>query len=225
MRPSVRAYLLPIGMLASLASVGCAGTQPAACEYTETVLLRVHPANHLNPDRSGLPRSVVLRVFQVDEPSGFATASFERIWATETGPAAPDRVIALPGRSQMHALRRDPDARYLALAANFRERTDAQSWRGVVRLPAPHDPCEEWPVERTEPVEVVLRDYVLELPNATRNGGSAGGPSARGATELFDSASETADEARRFRSEVPDSDLSPPSVPDNDFQTPSLPDF
>ncbi|MET0389590.1 MAG: type VI secretion system lipoprotein TssJ [Polyangiales bacterium] len=145
------------------AAVGCAGTEvPAVCNKTEAIKLHVHPTARLNPDRAGLPRSVVLRLYQLDDVREFRASPFERLWSNE-GRTRPEQLIALPGQDREHALRRDPNARYLAIAANFRERNEDTDWRALVRLPEPRDPCRDWPGARIAPLELVLERYSLHL--------------------------------------------------------------
>lgn len=153
-------------MLAGLVSTGCAALPSRPCERTEVVALRLQAAHLLNPDRAGLPRSVVLRVFQLEEPDTFRAGTFESLWRAPKTSAVEDRVIVLPGQHRAHALRRNPSARYLAIAANFRQRRDARSWRALVRLPEARDPCQPSSTPRSRPVEVVLRDYSLLLRGA-----------------------------------------------------------
>jgi len=145
---------------------GCGMTQrPARCERSESIALNIRAATHLNPDRAGFPRSVVLRLYQLGDARAFETRSFESVWA-QPG-AAPqahaEQLIAIPGREQAYALRRDPKATHLAVAANFREHRGASSWRARVRLPEPRDPCAPLPQERRAPIELTLANYDLQL--------------------------------------------------------------
>ena len=148
----------------AVAATGCGGAQIPRCDGTEAITLHVHPAKHLNPDRAGLPRSVVVRLYQLGETRAFENSSFDRVWAgAAEGLPSPDQLIALPGRSQAHALRRDPAARYLAVAANFREREGDSRWRALVRLPATPNACGRWANESIAPIELTLADYALNL--------------------------------------------------------------
>jgi dimethylargininase len=91
----------------------------------------------LNPDRAGFPRSVVVRVYQLGDARAFENSSFERLWSGAAGGLpAPEQMIALPGRDQSQAFARDPAARNMAIAGNFRERDADSHWRALVRLPA-----------------------------------------------------------------------------------------
>lgn len=149
-------------LCACLAVIGCGAAQVPRCDDSEAVTLHVHPAKHLNPDRAGLPRSVVVRVYQIGDARAFDDSSFERVWTgASEGLPKPEQLIALPGRNQVHALRRDPAARYLAVAANFREREASSSWRALVRLPAAQSAC--GPLPSAAPIELSLADYALHL--------------------------------------------------------------
>jgi type VI secretion system VasD/TssJ family lipoprotein len=162
-RAARAARALAPALCVCLAAVGCGGAQLPGCDGGEAIALHVHPAKHLNPDRTGLPRSVVVRVYQLGDARAFSDSSFERVWAgSAEGLSKPEQVIALPGRNQEHALPRDPAAQYLAVAANFRERDGESGWRALVRLPEARDACGRWPSERA-PIELRLADYALHL--------------------------------------------------------------
>ena len=146
-----------------LAAIGCGGVQLPRCDSAEAIALHVHPASHLNPDRAGLPRSVVVRVYQLGDARAFDGSSFERVWTgAAEGLPTPEQLVALPGRDQDHSLPRDPAARYLAIAANFRERDGDSGWRALVSLPPAQKGCERWPSKRA-PIELLLADYSLSL--------------------------------------------------------------
>ena len=152
-------------LVACLVSLACGGApQVPRCDSAEAITLHIHPAKHLNPDRAGLPRSVVVRVYQLGDARGFANSPFDRVWAgAGEGLPKPEQVIALPGRNQVHSLRRDPRAQYLAVAANFREREGDSDGRALVRLPAPRKACGRWPIDGGAPIEVTLVDYGVHL--------------------------------------------------------------
>lgn len=147
--------------LPCLSALACGGAQLPQCDTTEAITLHVHPAKHLNADRTGLPRSVVVRVYQLGDAGTFESSSFDRLWTGADGLPKPEQLIALPGRDQAQTLRRDAAAQYLAVAANFREREGDGHWRAVVRLPAPRSSC--GPSENAAPIELTLADYALHL--------------------------------------------------------------
>jgi hypothetical protein len=72
-------------------------------------------------------------------------------------------VLVLPGRVQVHSLQRDPRARYLAVAANFRERDGDSDGRALVRLPTPQKACGHSPARGAGPIELTLADYAVHL--------------------------------------------------------------
>ncbi|HWO11868.1 MAG TPA: type VI secretion system lipoprotein TssJ [Polyangiaceae bacterium] len=151
-------------LCASLLAVGCGGAQLPRCGTSEAIALHVHSAAHLNPDRAGLPRSVVVRVYQLGDARTFSSSSFERLWTGAAGGLpTPEQLTALPGRNQDHSLPRDPAAQYLAIAANFREREGDSGWRALVRLPTAQNACERWVSGHPAPIELVLADYSLYL--------------------------------------------------------------
>lgn len=164
-RGSRTARRLPRSLCAGVFALACGGTpQTPRCDSTEAITLHIHPANHLNPDRAGLPRSVAVRVYQLGDALAFTSSPFDRVWAgAAEGLPKPEQVIALPGRDQVHSLRRDPRAQYLAVAANFRERQGDSDGRAVVRLPAPQKACGQWPLDSAAPIELTLADYGLHL--------------------------------------------------------------
>jgi type VI secretion system VasD/TssJ family lipoprotein len=152
-----------LALWACLAAVGCGAAQTPRCDSGEAITLHVHPAKHLNPDRAGLPRSVIVRLYQLGDARTFENSSFERVWTgAAEGLPKPEQLIALPGRNQAHALPRDPAARYLAVAANFREREGDSPWRALVRLPAARNSCERW-LSEGAPLDLTLADYALHL--------------------------------------------------------------
>jgi type VI secretion system VasD/TssJ family lipoprotein len=162
-RRSRAALARVLALAANLAAVACGGAQLPRCDSAEAIALHVHPAKHLNPDRAGLPRSVVVRVYQLGDPRPFSSSSFERLWAgTTEGLPTPEQLIALPGRNQDHSLPRDPAARYLAIAANFREREGESGWRALMPLPS-QDRCERWVSGHAAAIDLVLADYSLHL--------------------------------------------------------------
>jgi type VI secretion system VasD/TssJ family lipoprotein len=164
-RDSRAARVLARALCAGLVALACGGApQIPPCDRTEAITLHVHPAKHLNPDRAGLPRSVVVRFYQLGDARAFTTSTFDRVWTgAAEGLPKPEQVIALPGRNQVHSLPRDPGAQYLAVAANFRERDGDSDGRALVRLPAPQKVCGHWPLDSADPIELTLADYGVHL--------------------------------------------------------------
>jgi len=166
-RGSRSARVLARSLCACLVSLACGEVpepQLPHCDNAEAITLHVHPAKNLNPDRAGLPRSVVVRVYQLGDARAFTNNPFERVWAgAAEGLPKPEQVLALPGRNQVQSLRRDPSAQYLAVAANFREREGDSDGRAVVRLPAAQKVCGPLPLAGGDPIELTLADYGVRL--------------------------------------------------------------
>lgn len=205
-------YGLWVGLLALCA--GCA-THTEQCKHPATVVLKLRNAYHLNQDRAGLPRSVVVRVFQLEEPAAFQRSSFDRLWHVPSDKAGGGRLVALPGRYQTHTVLREPQARYLALAANFRERQGAGKWRAIVRLPTPSDPCEVPGHIAHEEVGVWLRDYSILLPEPVRTEYTFEPPPLDGLQEL------APDPEANFSDSYGEYTPDAPSAPESDY-LPSL---
>jgi type VI secretion system VasD/TssJ family lipoprotein len=153
------------GLVVLVALTGCASVplpQPL-CSKPEEITLRVYPAAQMNQDREGFARSVVLRLYQLQDTRSFQASTFDAIWSTPDTATRPDEWIVLPGQRVAHALRRDPNASHLAVAANFREHRGESGWRTLIALPAPHDPCTLAATDPPLAVNVVLSNYAVQL--------------------------------------------------------------
>jgi type VI secretion system VasD/TssJ family lipoprotein len=164
-RDSRSARVLAHSLCACLVALACGGApQVPRCDTSEAITLHIHPAKHLNPDRAGLPRSVVVRFYQLGDARAFTSSPFERVWAgAAEGLSQPEQLIALPGRNQVQSLPRDPKAHYLAVVANFREREGDSDGRALLRLPAPQKVCGPFTLDSADPIELTLADYGVHL--------------------------------------------------------------
>lgn len=99
----------------------------------EQVVLTSDGGNQLNPDATGAPLSVVLRVYQLKALERFASASADGLWH------APDQVLGnsliesdeltvLPGLGHVDRWPLNKAARYVGVAAFFRENAD-ERWK------------------------------------------------------------------------------------------------
>ncbi|MBA1245057.1 type VI secretion system lipoprotein TssJ [Pseudomonas japonica] len=99
----------------------------------EQVVLTSDGGDQLNPDATGAPLSVVLRVYQLAALERFASASADGLWHM------PNQVLGnslienheltvLPGLGQVDKWPLNKAARYVGVAAFFRENTDAR-WK------------------------------------------------------------------------------------------------
>ncbi len=100
---------------------------------SEKVILTSDGGNQLNPDAEGKPLSVVMRVYQLTDLERFAAADAETLWD------APEKALGntlveareitlLPGIGQIDQWPLAKSARYVGVAAFFRDEQDAR-WK------------------------------------------------------------------------------------------------
>jgi type VI secretion system protein VasD len=153
-----------------LATISCGGAPPpppaAPCNKPEMLTVRFEPHPQLNPDREGYPRSVVVRMYQLEGADAFATATFEDLWAGvgKSSPsvvAGPDELTLIPGRRETRSVKRNAKTTHVALTANFREYHPDSGWKAVLELPQAGNPC----AENAPKLEVTaeLANYTLQL--------------------------------------------------------------
>ncbi len=130
------------------------------------MFLHFQTSRQLNQDSAGKSRSVGLWVYQFKSADAIMAATFDSVWVqggaalNPTLAARPDHVTFLPGEQAVRRLRRQPNAAYVALAANFRN--GSQGWKSVVRLPPPVDPCSQ-PNDRPRPPPLRLHVYLQDF--------------------------------------------------------------
>ena len=152
-----------------LACSGCAGTAPA-CKRSERISLAFAPDKALNQDRDGYPRSLVLRVYQLDAAEPFRQVTFDEIWRviddgkpTKPVVAGPDELTLIPGQRERRWLPREPSANYVAVVANFREHEPGSGWQAIAPLPEPANLCVRDTTTTAAYLDVALRDYGLHV--------------------------------------------------------------
>ena len=100
---------------------------------SEKVILTSDGGNQLNPDADGKPLSVVMRVYQLTDLERFAASDAETLWATPQKALGNTLVEAreitlLPGIGQIDQWPLAKSARYVGVAAFFRDEQDAR-WK------------------------------------------------------------------------------------------------
>lgn len=132
-------------LLLTLPLTGCA---KKICARAETIAVRIHPSEQLNPDRDGYSRSLVVRVYQMASADRFRQMQFEEIWRStdegdrSKGEARPStELTVLPSKREERVITRVPEAKFLGIVANFREHEPGSAWRSVITLPNPHPLC------------------------------------------------------------------------------------
>lgn len=100
---------------------------------SENVILTSDGGNALNPDASGTPLSVVVRVYQLTDLERFASTDADTLWddpAKALGNTLVEHreMTLLPGLGQVDQWPLDKRARYVGVAAFFRE-DDSGRWK------------------------------------------------------------------------------------------------
>lgn len=156
-----------IALALLLLAAGCAS---APCAHGETIALRLSPHKQLNQDRDGYPRSVVLRLYQIDSAERFRAIGFDTLWQTpDTGTpqkpvvVTPEQLTVIPGKRESRTLARAPAARFVAVVANFREHRAGSGWQAIAPLPKPKNACAPKSAKVAARLTVELEDYGLQL--------------------------------------------------------------
>jgi type VI secretion system protein VasD len=140
MRPTVLAagVLLCSTLLGLLA--GCGGAAALApAPAARTVELAFKASADLNPDSSGRPSPVVVRIFVLKDSGGFLSASFDQLTTNPVESLADallsqERQIIRPAESGVLQLKIDPTATHLGAVAEYRDSIGSQ-WRAVMAAP------------------------------------------------------------------------------------------
>ena len=95
--------------------------------------LALSAAEDINPDLNGRPSPVVLRLYELKDPSTFETADFFSLYQPEPTVSKDDvlafqEVVVKPGAKQVHDMVLHSDAGYIGLVAAFRDIEQA-TWR------------------------------------------------------------------------------------------------
>ena len=100
---------------------------------SEKVILTSDGGNQLNPDAEGKPLSVVMRVYQLTDLERFAATDAETLWdapqkALGNTLVETREITLLPGIGQIDQWPLAKNARYVGVAAFFRDEQDAR-WK------------------------------------------------------------------------------------------------
>ena len=93
----------------------------------------------VNPDRAGVAKPVVVRVYQLKTAGTFEAADFFALQGDAAAVLGPDllsseEMMVRPGSNTAFESSFDPKARYVGVTAAFRDIDNAQ-WRALVALP------------------------------------------------------------------------------------------
>src|SRR5262245_12884012 len=124
---------IAIAMLASLAA--CASGPPKATKARMTVLAQAD----VNPDATGRPSPVVVRVYQLQQDAKFANADFFALFDDEQQALgadllARDEITLAPGERKEVQVEVKGEAKFLGAVAAFRDIRNSQ-WRVVQAAP------------------------------------------------------------------------------------------
>ena len=139
---------------------GCSGLSPYS-DVTK-VDLTLQGSARLNPDINDRPSPIVLQLIELKNPVAFEHADFFSLYQRPREVLKPDLVAMeelelRPGEERNYKLAAQPETRYLAVLAAYRDLPEAQ-WRIVVPLKS----------EQRNPVELVLDEYGIRALDASK---------------------------------------------------------
>jgi type VI secretion system protein VasD len=116
---------------------------PTPCTDPEAFGIRITAAGLINPGEHGEPLATVVRIYQLKRPEKLTGASFDDILDRDKEALGSDlcevqEVTLSPGETIPRAVKRAPDAGFIAAVALYR-RPKGNDWRAVKQLP-PTDP-------------------------------------------------------------------------------------
>jgi type VI secretion system VasD/TssJ family lipoprotein len=157
---------LVVALGSALSATGCGAAPPKTCDKQEQVTLHFEPHPQLNQDREGYPRSVVVRLYQLEGAEAFSAATFEDLWQVGAKPhpsvlTGPDELTLIPGRREERKIKRNPKATHFAMTANFREYHPDSGWKATLELAQVQDACADNPPKNEVTAE--LANYTLQL--------------------------------------------------------------
>jgi type VI secretion system protein VasD len=119
--------LLPIAALLLL--TGCPKEQAK-------VNMVLSAAQNINPDPSGQPLSVVVRIYQLKDPGRLENADYNAIWKSDKETLSDDFLdrqerVVQPGAREMLEIRTNPLTAYLGVVALFRN-PSGDTWRKII---------------------------------------------------------------------------------------------
>ena len=131
--PSTSLRWVAIAMLAALAA--CASGPPKPTKARMTVIAQAD----VNPDASGRPSPVVVRVYQLQQDAKFANADFFALFDDEQQALgadllARDEITLAPGERKEVQVEVKGEAKFLGAVAAFRDIRNSQ-WRVVQAAP------------------------------------------------------------------------------------------
>jgi type VI secretion system protein VasD len=136
-------HAAPPARLLALAALATCALLLAACGAKPVKPTTAHAqlivASDANPDNSGRASPIVVRLFQLKNDGEFATADFFALYDKEKETLGAsfisrEEYVLNPGETRALELAVNPDARFVAALAAFRDIRSAQ-WRAITRPP------------------------------------------------------------------------------------------
>jgi type VI secretion system protein VasD len=130
-----RVLLLLAALTAAALASGCGSAPPKAA----AAKAKITASADVNPNAEGRPSPIHVRIFQLKEDGAFMSSDFWTLVDKEQetlGPALVQRLEQdlVPGEAKEFELKISPDARVLAVLAEFADYRNAQ-WRVIAKAP------------------------------------------------------------------------------------------
>lgn len=127
--------LLLVALATSILVCACGSAPPKAA----AAKAKITASADVNPNSAGRPSPIHVRIFQLKEDGAFMNADFWSLVDKEQETLGPSLVQRLeqdlvPGETKEFELKISPDARMLAVMAEFADYRNAQ-WRAVEKAP------------------------------------------------------------------------------------------
>lgn len=134
-----RGLISAFACLAALVLAGGCAAPPPPPPPPTIVQLTVTAAPDVNPDPTGRPSPVIVRIYQLASPSSFDTADYFRLFDQETATlgadlASREELRLAPGQSQSLTREMRPNARFVGVAASYRDLQNAV-WHASTAVP------------------------------------------------------------------------------------------
>lgn len=136
-----------------------------------TAIIEIVAERSLNPDIDGVPKPVLLRIYELRAPAAFERSSFFDLQEKDESQLGGDFVrreelVIAPGERRIIERKGNPDVRAFGFFAGYRD-LERSTWRAAVGAPNSVEMRRSWwglgPTERLKPVHylvTVSRDAV-----------------------------------------------------------------
>jgi type VI secretion system protein VasD len=130
-----------LALLAALAATACASKPPPAPPPPPPpkAVLVIATRPDVNPDDSGRPSPVVMRIYQLKGDAAFVNSTFGTLFEDERKALGADLIVSdeyqlIPGERRTVELAPPPGLRYVGAVAAFHDVRNS-SWRAVLPVP------------------------------------------------------------------------------------------